>query len=332
MTDRALGTRSGDPVAQPPQPQGRPSAAAAARDKEPAYYPGNIPPVYNVPVIVGWNGRVLEAAYVVHPKTKRPCWIEWRDGEAFALPPKRGGRNWGEHPEWWRPLRPDQYRWRLPAPITRLVRQAAPGATVDEDDAPATDAGGGVWWLDHSLITYSPAGKVSSRECEGRLLRAVSTAGAGRGLGLRTRTTGTILAEILDAIDGLAGDAGDLREIIPRFESLPADESDFLTAMGWFAALNPPQAYHKRREAWSLALRQRILVWRSGTRPYPFAQIAQWQNRSPSRMRELYADAIDKAHAAANGRRVFAEFPSADPMAEVRAANRAWRSISGETP
>lgn len=269
---------------------------------EPAIYPGSTPPPRHVACIVGWNGRQFRAVRVLDPKSRRVLWATYVDGEARYLPPRRGADRWGDHPDWWRPEHTATYPGVLPAPIEDLARPrlvSEPRAEV-ADDVGSDDAKRGAWWLDPGAIAYSPPGEISRHEAEGRIMRAVSISGAGRGLGLRGGEAGAILAAIAEAADLALGDGDALAAIVPRFEAMPADLDDWLTAMAWFSALDPPRLRHKRRDPWSLNRRQRMLVWRSGVQPVSFAEIGHQISRSASAARQTYVDAIDRVHGIAN--------------------------------
>ena len=300
----------------------------------PAIYPGTMPPALRVACIVGWNGRQFQAVRLMHPKQKALRWATYRDGEVVWLPPQREARTWGLAPEWWRPAQPEHYPGRLPEPIAMRARPNWPpppapdtGKMIESDD-PAKAGNRSAWWLDPAAITYSPPGEISRAEAEGRVMRAVSCAGVDRAaLGMGPDLTGAVLADLMDAIDAAlgAGDDSALPAIVERFQPLPADHGDWLVAMAWFSVLNPPEEWHGRRQAWALNQRQRLLIWRSGTQPYSWTVIAGEINRSKTRARQLYEDAIDKVSRAANQQRVFDHFTPRDHMADVRAGNAAHR-------
>lgn len=91
-----------------------------------------------------------------------------------------------------------------------------------------------LWWLDSSQITYSPPGRRTRREVEGRLMRALASESFGSesdGLGMHRLTPDDMreLAEI---------EADTLPELRARFTSTPDDGRDYLEAIRWFSALS----------------------------------------------------------------------------------------------
>ena len=70
-------------------------------------------------------------------------------------------------------------------------------------------------------------------------------------------TSSALAAMVAEVVTSADSDAG-----VP-FAPTPRDLSDYLTAMRWFVALNPPEMWHRRREPLELNQSQRLLVWRA---------------------------------------------------------------------
>jgi hypothetical protein len=111
---------------------------------------------------------------------------------------------------------------------------------------------------------------------EGRLMRAVACCGARRAGELRISP---LLAEIGEAAARALAEfeATTSPDVIPRFQPLPADETDFLTAMSWFAALYPPEARPPRWQKLDGMARfnrpQKVVLWRARNVPPSFDEI-----------------------------------------------------------
>lgn len=304
----------------------------------------------NVRVRILWCGRMIEAARVRIPRTGRFGWVmRSEDGDIVFLPPteivsyrhsETGdlitlpadsiAARWGDEPEAWQPLVPGLWPDPLPEPLRtpepRSGRIDGPGhRPVEMSRETAEDRRRGQWWRDETRITYEPEGEVTLAMCEGRLMRAVSWCGAGAGLTLATRDTSQVLADLADAAGLAWGQAGSVEAIAARFEPTPADRDDFDVAMGWFVRLNPPELWHAKRSLWSFNARQKILLWRAKQVPETFAEIGARLRMSDTRAKQLYRDAIDKCHRAANGQRVRHHVTTIDQMAAVRARNRLAR-------
>jgi hypothetical protein len=241
-----------------------------------------------VRVRLQWEGRILEAARVPHPRTKKIVWVRRRkDGSDQYLPPKhatKGPNAWAPEPEWWQPLHPEKWDAPLPLPLPplepyrlhdgkermvtnvrgrpRRSRQRA----GDRDALPADDK---PWWWDATAIRYEPPGKISRDMAEGRLMRALAVSGAGTAGASATIENALVFHNIAAAATNAAMEALVSIPIRDKLALGPADNDDWLTAMGWFAELNPPglavvSAHDKwaRGERW-LSEEQKVLVWRA---------------------------------------------------------------------
>lgn len=164
-------------------------------------------------IVTAWTGFEIEAAYLRHPKTKQLTLYDYDRatamGELIALPTavmtKAGS---GASPGRWRPYDLGKWVWPngiVPEPLRPEVRpqmwsatqrfQAVEDAESAElaremqgwrDAASATQATAGEgfaeseaeplqqFWINPYLVTYSPPGRITMREAEGRLMRAFS--------------------------------------------------------------------------------------------------------------------------------------------------------------
>lgn len=295
-------------------------------------------PPYRVQVRVAWAARSFIAIRGRHPKTGHDVWAGWSGVQHYQL-------DLPGEPELWQPLHPEKWLLPLPAPVPvsgmRMVserlrfgaveeatsadlaaemerdRQDARRGRLVDDETPVIAS---QWWRDISQIAYHPAGDVSQRHAEGRVMRALAWAGVGGGLTLASRTVGQVLAGLAEA----AAMGADDRDRGVRFTPLPADHDDFLIAMSWFTALNPPERRTDPRP-WSLTREQRILAMRARSVPLSFGDIGHafgWKGHQ--RAQQVYGAALDKVWRAANGRRVF-KASSVDQIAALQERNRAYR-------
>ena len=225
-------------------------------------------PPMRVRVVVQWNGRIFKASRVHHPRSKKLCWVTLRssDFSEMYLPPKgKKANTWGENPEWWQPEMPGEWRAPLPPPLKlngvsaegvmadvgRGARRRRQDAILDEmrDELP--------WWWqidpDAPRIVYEPAGQVSRDMAEGRVMRAVSASGAQETALTRRRVlTAPSFHALSQAAQAYLQDETTKREQIKPSKWLArlhldrTDLKDWLTAMSWFAALNPPELRGER--------------------------------------------------------------------------------------
>ncbi|MGH6815518.1 MAG: hypothetical protein ACREC6_07430 [Hyphomicrobiaceae bacterium] len=330
------------------------------------WYPPNAMRRGRVAVRVQWNGREFVAIRLLHPKEKRWRWATYRNGEIVWLPPRHRAAEWGGEPQCWQPCDAAAWRDPLPDPIAgplppRLARPGlSPGSEAGRDrrvlQAEAADRiradieaeiGPDIaspdgrpseqvrqrdtgWWRDPAAVGYEPEGQVSLRMAEARVLRAVAVAGNGTaGVGPRHRST---LGPWMDAVAAAFGETivegadGSALAVAVRFEPTPRDTDDWLTAMTWFTALNPPELRSKRAAPWSFNRLQQLLVWRAMTPPVSWARIGRHIGRSRTRAGQLYAEAVDKVWRTANGLPVYKHAVIADQLALLRARNRAYRT------
>jgi hypothetical protein len=318
-------------------------------------------PPMRVRVVVLWNGRIFKASRVHHPRSKKLCWVTLRssDFSEMYLPPKgkKAGR-WGDNPEWWQPEKPKEWKAPLPLPL-KLNGVSAEGVMADighgarrrrrdvlldgsRDDFPW-------WWLvdpDGPQIVYEPHGRISRDMAEGRLMRAVSASGARETAALhRVTFEPQAFAELSAAAQAFIRDESSKRQMekvppsrwLARLNLDRQDLNDWLTAMSWFAALNPPELRgrpdHDGRwdeddttQPWTLNDRQKVLIARARCvgGPMSWRSIAEWMGMHHSRPQQLYESAIDRVHRAANGLHVTQDEP-VDQMAAVRESNRAFK-------
>lgn len=295
-------------------------------------YVDQAPPL-TVRVRVNWSGRVFVAVRGRHP-SGREVWAEI-DVDGRAAPVMLEGA-----PDLWQPLYPESWKLPLPDPVV----SAEEGRFVSErtrfqavEDAEASDlaremehnrgairveSSGPIdprWWWVGSEIQYQRAGEVSLKMAEGRLMRAVACCGAGQGLTLIRIDVAKVLADLATALED--DEARAQEADLVRFRPMPNDHADFLEAMRWFTALNPPEARSWRWEPWSLSKTQQVLLLRTLPTPLSYAEIGHelgWKGHQ--RAREVYQSAIDKAWRVANGL-----VKSRDYVGEVKEINRMKR-------
>jgi hypothetical protein len=326
-------------------------------------------PPFRVRVRVFWRGREFEAARTTQPQSGRPCWAtrDRETMEDIYLPPRGDARRdvplWGENPDWWQPLVPDKWKAPLPPPLTASIRPAEgtmaalsfrdadghrrytnvqhlidvrPGRrrlginmAMLSGGAEVNKESGAQWWRDPLAITYEPAGQVSNKMAEGRVMRAVAVSGATLERPA-SAPDDRVLRDLDEAIKQATKEAEDPRsDGMARFEPTNIDGDDWLIAMAWFAALNPPELRHKRSEPWALSREQKILVWRAMTPPLSFRQIGGLIKRHWTAGHQAYDHAITRVHRAANGRPAFGHISRRDPIAALQERNRAFKRRGG---
>lgn len=305
-------------------------------------------PLGRVHVRVVWNARIFPAVRALHPTTRRLTWCEYRGGEIVWLPPvpNKGGMEWSPEPERWQPLVRGKWGMPLPEPLpvqvvpqmsymqTRFQSMSAADLAREMEESreeararPEMDqqtVAETRWWRDITNIRYERAGEVSARMAEGRVMRAMAWCGAGSGLTIREKTTGTVLANLAEQA---ATEAAGLEDGhgLPRFQPLPQDHQDFSIAMAWVSALSPPETWHKRRQAWGLNRMQRVMLLRSLTVPLSYADIGHEFSISPKRARDVYAKAVESCWRVANGGRAREDIPVLDQIEALRERNRAHK-------
>lgn len=300
-------------------------------------------------VRVRWHGREFTAA-----RDRQSGWFTYVDGTMVALPPKgKKGEGWPSSPDRWQPLN-SKWTWpggRAPQPLSNPIQpsmyssrgegrgltdrdyeQLAAEVAEDREAAKVQgerSAGGDIieirWWRDITQVRYEPAGEVSLRHCEGRVLRAMAHCGAwdDRELGRVRRDRS--LQEIMEAVasEASAVDKGWLE----RFQPLPMDESDFATAMAWVAQLNPIEMRPKRAGAWSLNRAQLVLLYRAMDVPLSWRDIGMHRafNVSGTRVQKIFKTSIEACHRAANGKPAYRWMTVKDQIGALRERNRAYR-------
>lgn len=253
-------------------------------------------------------------------------------------------------PDLWRPLKSADWPDPLPEPATLAVagqmvsqsgkrrwdarsQQAELAARIKaeteaeveaahgpaEETAPATGRRPERWWLDAAAVSYSEPGRVSITEAEARLCRALLTdrlhpAHYSPMIGTTSAALGSLVAEHISSADARPA----------RFEPTPRDLDDYLVAMAWFAALNPPDLRVVHR-AFALNAEQRLLAWRALEPPLSWRQIAQRTGSNHTSVRTSHHRALVRVKRAANGEQVIPYADLADPMEALRARNRAAR-------
>jgi alkylated DNA nucleotide flippase Atl1 len=267
------------------------------------------------------------------------------------LPAPSEASAWGAEPICWQPL---NERWIWPGGIepvplaphliprivgVRYLSKEAEDAELAESsreieaerrfaqgrkDEPAPVDTSLPWWRDITVIRHARSGEITERDAEGRVMRALAHSGELRPT-LRSRTTAALLAALSDAAE--QADAAYAAEIgLTKFTPLPKDHEDFLTAMAWFAALNPPEHRPANAKPWGLSREQRVLYWRSRNRRLTWNEIGFELNPSRplsvARARQLYESGIHSCWRVANGR----GRPTVDHMAVLRERNRQHRN------
>lgn len=184
------------------------------------------------------------------------------------------------------------------------------------------------WWWDAAEIRYEPPGEVSRRMVEGRVMRALNTAGGWRPK-LKVKTLSMLIAALADeAAESLDDRAARIEARLTAFKPLGQDEEDFLEAMRWVLALSRPTPDDPRlrvAHAWEPSREQRILNYRARFRLMSWGDIAMALSNdgkaiSYQRVQQLYTQAIDRCWKVAN-----APIEDDPRMTALREANRRHR-------
>src|SRR5690606_15145035 len=189
------------------------------------------------------------------------------------LPPKGQERRWGPEPSAWQPV--DLAAWDLPLPEpisgplpqravpwsrresrgrqAGMIAQAEAAEAIrasvaaeigpdDAEEAPSPSGRPEQWWRDAALVPYSKPGEISHAEAEARVCRALLTDGLrpDNRLAPIARTIAALAEAVAETVS-----SADAEDRGPRFEPTPRDLADYLTAMRWFALLNPPELWHR---------------------------------------------------------------------------------------
>ena len=224
-------------------------------------------------------------------------------GELVPLPSETMRRaGCGPLPDAWRPFDPATWRWpngREPQPLPVLLRPrmwsstmkfgavddaeaAELAAEMERDRADARDrsggaaagegsAGGGAeppekqWWLTEThLIAYSPPGRISLRETEGRLGRAALTDQWIRVERPADRTFAQILGGMIKPEPLAPGDSF-VPDLAPlRLVPSGRDQDDYLTACGWLRGLTGAGAKVLRDRLSAPAMTWKAIARRAG--------------------------------------------------------------------
>jgi hypothetical protein len=244
-------------------------------------------------------------------------------------------RGWGPEPQAWQPIGqwPDPLPDPLPtgevedtvrmASIGEVKFDAAAAAAEMEADRerarngrePRDRSEGLAWWWSPAEVVYEPAGMVSRRMAEGRVMRAVAWCRGGHAS--PKLASSKFFAEMAAAASELFEEV-DVASQAVRFVPLQEDLGDFLTAMGWFVRLNS-----QRTEGIKRSREQEMLLLRSLPVPPSFGEIGRRLGVSSQRAHQLYQRAVDKVTALAN------QPEGIDaPIAKLRERNRAARVTS----
>lgn len=301
-------------------------------DRAPWYRWADMPPPFTVQTRWQWAGRIFVGIRGFNKKTGLEMLAEVLDDGRRRIVTGRGDT---PLPHLWQPLHPHLWRAPLPDPVV-LSTDGIMATTIQRFSA--VDAASGIdrgmvshethkpSWHDHLKVRYEPKGSVTLAMAEARTMRAMACCGAGRGWQPRQTLTSDVLAVSANLMQLATAEieSGDVDAIPARFQPVPADYQDFEIAMGWVAALNPPEFWSKRRRAWSLSKTQRVLLWRSLPAPLSFAAIGDelgWSGHQ--RAQQVYAEGVEKVWRAANGLRMHKQLEPVDQIAALRERNRA---------
>jgi hypothetical protein len=108
----------------------------------------------------------------------------------------------------------------------------------------------------------------------------------------------------------------------PPFEPNGKDRDDYLIAIAWFTALNPPELWPKKRRMESFNRAQYALVYRALDPPASWSYMANKWSTTPERAKRIYADALEQVWRAANGQPVLRHVEVADQIGQLRKRNR----------
>jgi len=321
------------------------------------WYPlSGIPQHGRVHCWVHWHGRQFRAARIVDERKNKPRTLVWatlKDGVPQYLPPPGKEEDWGSEPDAFRPIDPKKWDWTLPDPLESraglmtaervrfaLVEEATAAELAAEMHADRTNANGVSrnvsreaatreplqFWRDQTQINYREVPpNLTLRSVEGRLMRAVYHCGAGNHAKVLTSSVLRDLGEAA-AREMAEREAVAVPDFVPRMDSTPTDEGDFLTAMGWFAALNPPaDPFSPARTArgYRLSRAQKIVLRRAKNIPPSYDEIGVEFEISGTRVRQLFTNTIDAVWRIAMGLpRRDAAATRGNAMVELRERNR----------
>lgn len=305
-------------------------------------HPGPIVQVRAIVSSANGNAELIVCRGKAHHGDK---WAEWKAGRSKPLPP-------GAVVTLWQPQAPEKWKAPLPDPVAvvepRMWSSTMAFTLVDEADSSelaremerdredakrngAPEEGSREplqWWRDADAIRYEPAGQITPRMCEGRIMRAVAISGYGGELTLKYKSFSTVLAAICEKTPPPYA----MSDYVPRMNPLPADWNDFERAMGWFAALNPkPLPEADARADWSFTRPQWCMIMRSYNIPLSFGEIGEMLPAkakdkggavSGEAARRMYERAIRRACRIANG---VDRTNHAQQIEAIRDRNRSWK-------
>jgi hypothetical protein len=306
------------------------------------YPPTDDCPGSGVPVLVNWAGRELRA--MRRRVGSGLAWFCYSDGRLEELPPVKEAARWGDEPDAWRPIKPELWKAPLPEPLPTIEprmwssrtkfgaveeAEAADLAREMEHDREAARAGRGrrakseppelQWWLDPSLVKHSPPGKISVREAEGRVMRALIAQRAVAWPHPGDRTFADVLAAAVRTVPTERADATSDGYVFAQPTSADGGE-EMLRALSWLAAVKAGDDDHADG-AFAIYLRslEPARSWR---------QIAGSMQVSHERARQLYKAALVLVTIVANGGQIAGSIRLGDQLEAVREANRRHRIAS----
>jgi hypothetical protein len=196
--------------------------------------------------------------------------------------------------------------------------RVAAGSTEESRNAPRRI----LWWLDASQVRYSTTGKVTKREAEARIMRALAGdewLRGSEGLGMHRGKSADELRAMAEA------DASALPEFNPPFEPLPADRADYDIAMQWFAALGFLSRMSRPITDQYLSEHQAVLALASRTRVMSFSEISVALGMKRQATQTLHRIALERVWAIANGFADAGAIARDEAMARVRNSNKQAR-------
>lgn len=223
-------------------------------------------------------------------------WASWVRGTPKPLPV-------GGTPCFWQPQWPEKWTQPLPEPVPAVSERmyaSKVGFTLVADalgEAPAQRMPH-QWWRDADLIRYEPAGCISQRMAEGRIMRAVAMCG-------HNRTFAPALKTFAQSLSRMAAPTPDsepyaLADYMPPLRPLRQDETDFSIAMDWFVKLNlSPQS-----GAYAFNRVQQLLLHKASDIPLSYDVIGSIWGVHRSAVAQAWARAIDKVTQIANSGKV----------------------------
>lgn len=158
------------------------------------------------------------------------------------------------------------------------------------------------------------------------MMRAAAVAGAGQIVRPRL-SFDRVFRDLAEAVaeadrEAQAKVTSQLRE---RLMLGPADHRDRLTAMAWFAALNPTELRDPGMPVFSLVDEQKVLIWRAER--LSFIHIKNLLGLSHRECaRRLYTEAIEMIWRAANGRQVYPHVATMNQIKLLQTRDRAYHN------